>query len=350
MARPEPVLKRVQLEPHGGTDGSSPPRFDFSVNSNLFGPPPELLGMLAGLELSSYPDPTERAARLAAASFHGVSAERIVLGSAAELIYRLAGCYLDASRSVLIAAPTFGEYARASLLHGTRVHTVNVYDKDSEPEAETLVEAILSQKPTLVFLCQPNNPTGHVWSEAALAEIAAHCERVGALLVLDAAYLELSDAPRALPETAVQLVPLTKTFALAGLRVGYAVAPPDVADTLRHAAPPWPASTPAQAAVSWCRSDAGRTFAERTVPELLGLRRDLQASLKTRGCEVWESHTSFFLLKAPFPELAAEARRAGFRLRDTASLGLPGHVRIAAQSQEANNTLLTWLTRNGGVR
>ena len=349
MARPEPVLKHVPLEPHGGPDGSSSPRFDFSVNSNPFGPPPDLLGVLAGLELSSYPDPTEREARIAAASFHSVGLERIVLGSAAELIYRLAGCYLDASHSVLIATPTFGEYARAGLLHGARVHSVNVYDKDSEPSADVLIEAILSEKPTLVFLCQPNNPTGHAWGEAALAEIADYCERVGALLVLDAAYLELSDAPQTLPANTVQLVPLTKTFALAGLRVGYAVAPPDVAATLRHAAPPWPASTPAQAAVCWCRSDAGRAFAERTVPELLGLRRDLQALLKTQGFEVWESHTSFFLLETPDPTLAARANAAGLRLRDTASLGLPGHVRIAAQSQEANEALLAWLHQNGGL-
>lgn len=343
MARPEPVLRHVPLAPHGGPDGSHPPRFDFSVNSNPFGPPPKLLEVLAGLELSTYPDPTELEARRSAAAFHGVAPETIVLGSAAELIYRLAACYLDASRNVLIATPTFGEYARASLLHGACVHMVNVYRKNQKPDADTLIQEIRSKKPTLVFLCQPNNPTGHVWDEAALAKIAVFCEEMRTLLVLDAAYLELSDAPPCLPVSAIRLVPLTKTFALAGLRVGYAVAPPEVATTLRHAAPPWPVSSPAQAAVCWCRSERGRAFVEWTVPELLRLRQDLQTSLRMQGFEVWESASSFFLLETPDPTLAARAKGAGLRLRDTSSFGLPGYVRIAAQSREANDAFLAWL-------
>lgn len=344
VARPKPVLSDLPLAHHGGPDGEAEPRYDFSVNSNPFGPPPELLNVLAGLKLSNYPDPTERAARRAAATFHAVSPERVVLGSAAELIYRLAACFLDSSRRVLIATPTFGEYARASLLHGSEVHTVEVYARapDPEPRTEALLASLEQKRPTLAFLCQPNNPTGHAWPAAALAKIADRCEELGTILVIDAAYLEMSRAPAALPENAVWLVPLTKTFALAGLRVGYAVAPLDIAATLRHAAPPWPVGTLAQEAVRWCRSEAGAAFIKQSVPVLLELHRALQGALSARGFGIWASTSSFFLLEAP-ANLTSEARRAGFRLRDTTSLGLPGYVRVAAQTREANDALLRWL-------
>ena len=212
---PETVLTLPPYAPHGGPDGSTI-RLDFSVNSNPFGPPRELLEYLAKVEVSSYPDPSYTAPREAAANYHGVPTEHIVLGGAAELIYRLSACYLKPGRNALVATPTFGEYARAAHLHGAQVHTCNVYTESAEPDAaepdaEALVRAVQTTRPTLVWLCQPNNPTGHAWSAAALTRVADACKTHDALFVIDAAYLELSAAPSALPE-AVTLVPLTKTF------------------------------------------------------------------------------------------------------------------------------------------
>lgn len=106
---------------------------DFSVNSNPFGPPPELLEHLRELALASYPDPSYKEARAAAAAHHGAPLERVTLGSAAELIYRLAACYLRPNDAVLVATPTFGEYARASQLQGARVATCAVYRRGAPP-------------------------------------------------------------------------------------------------------------------------------------------------------------------------------------------------------------------------
>lgn len=349
---PAPVLAQLPYTPHGGpdsglasgADGAADTLLDFSVNSNPFGPPPELMTLLRGLEVSRYPDPHALASRSTAAAYHGVAAEQIVLGGAAELIYRLAACYLRPPRRALVAAPSFGEYQRASLLHGAAVELCPVYERAHEPATEPLLEAITRTRPTLVWLCQPNNPTGHAWSAAALEDVAQACETVNALLIIDAAYLELSDVTPELPESAVQLFPLTKTFALAGLRAGYAVAPPDVAEVLRRAAPPWPVSTLAEAAVGWCRSPAGAAFVAQTVPELLALRRSLAAALRDRGHTVWSGRSSFLLLEtADGRDLARRARAAGFRLRDATSFGLPDCVRIAAQDRAANEQLLRWL-------
>lgn len=340
---PEPVLTPPPCAPHGGPDGSEVTR-DFSVNSNPFGPPPGLLKHLHALDLAPYPDPAYPAAHAAVAAHHGVPAERVVLGGAAELTYRLSACYLRPGRAALVAAPGFGEYARAAQLCGAQVDTVNVYSRGAEPDADRLISAVRETRPTLVWLAQPNNPTGHAWGERALGRLAETCGKHDALLVVDAAYLELSRAAPALPGRAVRLYPLTKTFAIAGLRAGYALAPPEVAATLRRAAPPWSVSTPAAAATVWCRSDVGQAFVRETVPELLELRGAFQSSLRGLGFAVWESSSSFFLAEVgDAARLTARARDAGFRVRDASSFGLPTCVRLAAGLRDDNETFLRWL-------
>jgi histidinol-phosphate aminotransferase len=326
---PDPILTPLPYAAHGGPNGSAPPRFDFSVNSNPFGPPQALLEHLQKVDLARYPDPGYREARV---------------GGAAELIYRLSACYLRPGRGVLIAAPSFGEYARAAQLHGAAVHLCPVYAKGREPDMGALVRAVRDLHPTLVWLGQPNNPTGHRWHADALAEVAAACRQRDALLVVDAAYLELSRTALTPPEGAVTLLPLTKSFGIAGLRAGYALAPPGVADLLRRAAPPWSVSSPAAAAVTWCRSNAGADFLADTVPPLLELRASLQARVVALGFEVWGAHSSFFLIEVGDAVRAAErAEGAGLRLRDASSFGLPSCVRVAAGREQDNEALLGWL-------
>ena len=339
---PEPVLKLPPYAAHGGPDGTSV-RVDFSVNSNPFGPPPALGEHLRGVEVSSYPDPTYLEARTAAAQHHGVPLEQVVLGGAAELIYRLSACYLNPGRRVLVASPSFGEYARAAHLYGAAVCHCDVDERDVDPAVDTLIMAIQDMRPTLVWLCQPNNPTGHAWNAKALTDVADTCQECDALLVIDAAYLELSIATSDLPETATVLLPLTKTFGIAGLRAGYALAPPDVAEALRRTAPPWPVSTPAAAAVTWCRTE-GQTFVEKTVPELLELRQMFQTGLHALGFQTWASASSFFLVNvADALDFTARAKMAGFRVRDGSSFGLPGCIRLAAQRKAENDAFLQWL-------
>ena len=147
-----------------------------------------------------------------------------------------------------------------------------------------------------------------------------------------------------MPDSAVRLYQLTKTFAVAGLRAGYALAPPRVAETLHRAAPPWSVSTPAAAAVVWCRSDAGRAFVRETVPELLELREAFQTGLRELGFEVLDTCSSFFLVEVgDAGTFTARARDAGFRVRDASSFGLPTCVRLAAGRREDNETFLAWL-------
>ena len=351
MPEPRAPVPQTPFDPHGGPDGhTGEALLDFSVNSNPFGPPPELLATLSEVEVSTYPDPAARLARAALAEHHALEFERIVMGNgAAELIHRVAAVYLTPGSRVVVAAPSFGEYARASTLYGAEVTEVEVYA--GSPAATTLAEAVERYSPTLVWLCHPNNPTGHAWTQEGLAVVAAACEQVDALLCIDAAYLRLSEldvvAP-VLPANALHLHSLTKSFCVPGLRVGYAVAPQRVAEALRRIAAPWQASAHAQRAAHWAVSAAGERFLARTVPELLALSGRFRERIRALGVEVGESYTPYFLVEVGSAQgFKAAAGAAGFRVRDASSFGLPRHIRVATRRPADNEQLLAWWAETG---
>ena len=345
MPEPRATITQTPLAVHGGPDGSARALLDFSVNSNPLGPPDALLRALERVDISTYPDPTSRAVREGAAEHHQLRPEQIVFGNGtADLIHRLAAAYLHPQARVVIAGPTFGEYARASRLHGAQVIQVDMYMGQLEPDVQHLMHVIKETRPTLVWVCHPNNPSGHAWDRAALDVLAAACTYEDALLVLDAAYLHLSDVQDPyLPSDAVQLYSLTKTFRIPGVRLGYAVAPLEVARVLEQVAPPWTVSAHAQAAASWIFTPEGSAFVKDTVPPLLQWRASFRHDLKALDLDVLETHTSFFLVRTrDAASLKTRAGEAGLRIRDGSSFGLPTFVRIATQRPEDNTRLLTW--------
>ena len=345
LPRPKAAILATPFDAHGGPDGNANALLDFSVNSNPFGPPEELVAALREADVSSYPDPTSSAAKRAAATMHDRPTAEITFGNGtADLIHRLAACYLDADTTVLIAAPTFGEYARAARLQGAEVVRVDAY-LESHPDLNALTAAIQKYSPTLVFVCHPNNPTGHAWTEAQLGELARICTSRGTLLVLDLAYLSLSDAPKTvLPERAVHLYSLTKSFCVPGVRVGYALAPAEVVWALERSAAPWQTSTHAQIAAAWALSPQGEAFLAATVPDVLAQRTEFRAAVRTLGFQVTETHTTFFLCEVgDASAFKRRAERAGFRVRGASSFGLPRHIRLATRRPEENARLLAWL-------
>lgn len=348
MPEPRKAVLATPFDEHGGPDGCGEKLLDFSVNSNPFGPSKNLLNTLEVTDLSTYPDPTAREARAALAQHHSVAAECVVMGNGtAELIHRMAACYLEPGTRVIVATPSFGEYRRASALYGAEVIEIACYKHD-EPNAAELIDAIRSLKPTLVWLCHPNNPTGHAWSRELLEKLTLACERVNGLLCLDAAYLSLSRVQVSLPETAVQFYSLTKSFCIPGLRVGYLLAPAEVAQALRRVAAPWQASSHAQRAAIWAVSEQGQAFLAQTVPQLLELRRHFQADLKALGVCVADTQSSFFLCEVGNATVfKGKAEEAGFRVRAGSSFGLPEHIRLATRLPEENKQLLDWWSRRG---
>ena len=207
------------------------PPLDFSSNVSPLGvPEPVRRAAEASLaEAGRYPDPLCRALRKALASCHGVPAEWILCGNgAADLIYRLAAARQP--KTALVTAPTFSEYENALTLWGCRVSRFPLSEETGFAVTEDILSRITPEL-DLLFLCEPNNPTGRTTDRRLLKRVLDRCSASGTLLAVDECFSDFLDDPASHTllddlhhfENLVILRAFTKSYALAGLRLGYAL-------------------------------------------------------------------------------------------------------------------------------
>jgi histidinol-phosphate/aromatic aminotransferase/cobyric acid decarboxylase-like protein len=314
---------------HGATDV-----LDFAVNVNPLGADPAVLAAIREAPLDRYPEPTGLVAREALSAHLGIRPERIALGhGAAELLWTLVHALGGQRLRVVIAEPTFSELGAAAERVGASVRRVWASpERGYRLDPDALIAA--AQDADLLYVCNPNNPTGHALPHEALETICAALPDT--CVALDQAFLSLSerhaDAARPLPANAFLLRSLTKDHALPGLRVAYAIGSADLIARVEAARPPWMTSEPAQAAVVASTRSA---HVARTRPLLFEYRRALEALLRRFGFGVAESQSVFVLAEVG---RAAELRRRlltrhRVAVRDCASFGLPRHVRLCARPE-----------------
>ena len=348
---PRPEVLAAPLAYHGALDyaelerwGLSPEQvLDFSVNSNPYGPSPAVREALRTVPLERYPDRETLALRRALADHLSVAPDRIVAGNgAAELIWLVALAFLRPEERVLVLGPTFGEYARAAALMGAQVENCTARsERDFAVDLDDVTQGLRRVQPRLAFLCNPNNPTGTLIPlETIAAWTQAHPQT---LFVVDEAYLAFAATARSAltigADNILVLRSMTKDYALAGLRLGYAVGHAEVIAALARVRPPWSVNSMAQAAGVAALAD--EEHLRRSLGKLARAKEPLLAGLRTLGLTPLPSAVHFFLL--PVGDGAA-FRHALLRrkvlVRDCASFGLPGHVRIATRRPEENTRLL----------
>ncbi len=327
---------------------------DFSVNSNPYGPSPAVRQAVAEVPLDRYPDREALALRRALAGRLDVAPEQIVVANGtAELLWLAAFAFLRPGERVLLVAPAFGEYARSAALMGAAVSHWTARAEDGFTVSPAgVARALARHQPRMVFVCTPNNPTGVVTPRAALdAWARAHPET---LFVIDEAYLafvaagdEAVEGRQPAGDSALSLRAdnvlvmrsMTKDYALAGLRLGYAVGAPAVVDALARVRPPWNVNALAQAAGLAALAD--QAHLRGSLARLRAAKRALVAGLQGLGLRPLPSAVHFFLV--PVVDGAALRRRLmrrGVLVRDCASFGLPAYVRIAPRRPEENARLL----------
>jgi len=328
--------------------GTSPDAvLDFSSSTNPYGPDPAVVRALQTARIDRYPDPTALLAREALAQRCAVSPDQIVLGNgAAELLWSLARCLLAPGTAALIAEPTFSEFRRAANCAGAELR-----EWRSTPEAafafdlQALSARAREPSPRAIYLCSPNTPTG---GALPAQEIVAWAERQpDSIVVLDQSFLSLSerwqDAEVALPDNVVAVRSLTKDHGIPGVRLGYLIAPAELCQAVEAARPAWSTSALAQAAaLACCRS---LEFVRESRERLLQDRRSLAEELATLGIESLPSQVNFLLARLPqVAELRARLlARHQILVRDCASFGLPGFVRLAARPTSDRARLLAAL-------
>lgn len=329
---------------HGGLDaaeldalGLSPEQvLDFSANINPLGPSPRVREAAAAADLAAYPDRESLVLREALASRLGVAVENILVGNGStELIHLLARSRLRPGDACSIFAPTFGEYEAAALAAGAEVHNLSAAEADGFCwSIDAAIGALEQRRPAVVFLCNPNNPTGVHLDRETVGRLAS-AVAADALLVLDDAYAPLADDPQdSLPllrrGNVAILRSMTKDHALAGVRLGYLVARPDVvagARALQHA---WSVNAVAQAAGLAALADGAHIEAARAV--IRDARAFLRTELDALGLPVTPSATNFLLVRVgDGAGVRAALLRRGVAVRDCASFGLPEHIRVAVR-------------------
>lgn len=348
---------------HGGDIYQHPVRCDFSANINPYGMPERVREVLRRSVdgWSCYPDPECRELIQKLSSFHQVPAAAVCCGNGAvDLIYRI----VQITRPVraLVPAPTFSEYEQALLGAGCEVEYFYLSaDRNFVPDWDGLLKR-LSPRLDLLFFCNPNNPTGIPMAKEKMRELAQACRKNNILLVVDECFCDFLDAPRhysllsdigRFPQLLV-LKAFTKTYAMAGLRLGYGISTDcDLIRQLRRSGPPWSVSLPAQQAGTAALKEHG--YLARTIPLIAGQRGLLKQGLARLGYQVYASQANYIFFKVPGPEpcgrLGELLKARGILIRDCSNYrGLTGgYYRIAVKTAPENQFLLETLKEIRGT-
>lgn len=325
---------------------------DLSVNVNPYGPCSAVRRALAAARIDRYPDPQAGTATRVFADHAGVARERVVLGNGAvDLIWTLVRAHLVEGDRVLVVEPAFSEMRAAAGRAGATVFEYRTSPaNDFAVDLAALDVAVATLGPRLVYACSPQNPAG-VWTPLAEFEQLAR-RHPSSLFVIDLSFASLSahhdELAQAREPRVVWLRSLTKDHALAGLRVGAAIAPPDVVRAIEHERPPWSVNALAQAAVIATTSEEAVRFVDESRARLLAEREALSVALRQEGLEVHRSDTIYLLAALGKNVRATDLRRRllahhQILVRDATTFGLPHHVRIAAHAAPQRERLVSAL-------
>jgi len=297
----------------------------------------------ASRDVWRYPDPLSTDLRQSISRFLGVPADSVVTGAGADcLIDMLVRAFGAPSGSVVDCPPTFGMYRFYSELAGCRV-VVAPRHPDFSLDTEAVGRAVLGSAAGLVFACSPNNPDGAILHDEALAALM----EIPAVLVVDEAYVEFSSRPSLAREAAssdrlVVIRTFSKWAGIAGLRVGYAVAGPDVCRELWRVRPPYPLSSVSEAAAAAVLEDpepilekVSRTIRERDrirqTLSTLGFIRPLPGEGNFVLCEV---------LGRDAGRVASRLSVEGIEVRRFDCPRLGNHLRITVGTRRQNERLV----------
>ena len=281
-----------------------------------------------------YPEQAYSDLREAVAGWLGTAPERIVPGHGIQaLIATVAHAFLEPGDRVVLTVPTYGLYAQACTAAGAEV--VSVASRDLRHDADALAGAARDRDARLVWLCDPNNPTGALveageW-QRLLAGLPERCA-----VIVDEAYVEYVDPAVRLDRVrdveegrpVVLLRTFSKIFGLAGLRLGYAVVDAPLAEFLDVVQEPFNVNRAALAAgrASLARAEL---VDERRRANREGRER-LAELLAEAGCEAFPSQANFLLVRVGVDDVALTdgLARRGLLVRAGSEFGLAGCVRI----------------------
>lgn len=318
-AQPAPLVHGGDWAGYSEEYGTQP--LDFSANVSPLGVPDGVKRAIAAAAETAdrYPDPLCRALCRKLAAHEQVPVPFVLCGNgAADLIFR--AVLARKPQKALIPAPTFAEYEAALSVCGCQVAYHFLREENDFRLDDGFLQAIRPDT-DMVFLCEPNNPTGVTASRNFLLRVAEQCRRCGALLMLDECFgdfLEypeshtLKDALADFPNLVI-LKAFTKLYAMAGVRLGYALcADGALMEKMRQTGQPWAVSSLAQAAGEAALDEAAYV---QKVRQMVQQERPWMAEqLRVLGLRVIPGEANYLLFRCPTP-LIQPLRQRGVLLR-----------------------------------
>lgn len=329
---------------------------DFSANINPLGMPESAKNaIIDGInKYQTYPDHSSRKLRNSLSEFYGFDSNKIVCGNgAADLIFRI--CLALRPQKVLVTSPTFSEYEEAVLISGGKVQNHLLRESENYDVTLEILESI-DEDTDMVFLCSPNNPTGRAIDLNIIEAVLDKLQGNKGILVLDQCFVhfiveeEKYFAINLLKkfDNLIILGAFTKIFAMAGLRLGYALfGLEDNASKIENTLQPW--------AVSTVASEAGcaalnKDFIKETKDYIKYQREFLFQHLSDLGIKVFKSQANYMLIKVDEKfddgDLADVAIKHRILIRKCSNFkGLsPSFFRIAVRTEAENTTLIDVLS------
>jgi histidinol-phosphate aminotransferase len=321
-----------------------------NTNESPFPPPPEwleaLLAQAGDLAYNRYPDRSALALRQALAELHEVGAEQIFVANGSnEVLQSICLAYGGAGRAAAMFEPTYALHSHIAHLTGTGI-VQGGRRPDFQLDLDEALALLEDHDPAIVFLCSPNNPTGLAEDRGTVAAVTA---ATTGLVVVDEAYGQF--ASWSALEMVAEDVPLvvvrtySKTWSMAGLRLGYLVGPSEVVSALERVALPYHLDVFKQAAGWLALQFSGQM--ERRVALIVAERERVIAEMHRLAVHVWPSQANFVLWR-PTVLSAAQVWQGlvdrSVLVRDTSSWrGLEGCLRTTIGRPEENDRFLAAL-------
>ena len=311
------------------------------MNLNPYGPPDFVLELIKGAieAIRLYPDTDCSELRAIISQKFGCDADEVLVGAGVSELIQLVTLAFMKNRALMLQH-TYGEYAVAAKMMGAKIKRIEMPDLRNKPEL-----IIADMKPDdVLFLCNPNNPTGQYLVKNEVAEILEVAERVDALVVLDEAYVDFVKhrfpAHELTSRNMIILRSLTKSFAIPGIRVGYAISAEENVKAMKKIKVPWSVSVFAQEIAAAVISTKGDTFLAETIDKVERSKDKMENAL---GVHTDANFYTYDVRNAR--EAKRELMGNGIRVRDCSSFGLPSHIRFSVRTDEENELLLHFLSK-----
>jgi len=338
---------------HGGNaafEAENGSLIDLSANINPLGLPPTVREAVIN-EISSsdrYPDNFSNELRRAIGLFESVNPDWIFCGNgASDIIFRLPRAVKAAK--VMVIAPTFSDYERAARSYGSEIvyHTLS----DNFTLDASFLREIEYKKPNMVFICNPNNPTGQLVERNLIEEILRCCKKIGTWVVVDECFIDFTEhaekytCKKFLAEypTLVILKAFTKIFTIPGIRLGYALcANETLMQNLYFHGADWSVSNLAQAAGIAALKNA-TDFIKQTVEYISAERRRMEEELAQLGFKVFNAHANYVFFQNSYPfNLRSKLDEKGIRIRSCSNFHRldDSYYRIAVSTTKNNSKAL----------